>query len=243
VYRHVLLVLFCCSMTGLNWAQTPNRECAALKFEPLAPSKLLPMVKLSAKEIETISIQRACLKSYGYPGGVDALERASSLEIHNDLMHLKNLFRAQRQPVSRLSADDRYRMERIRLGWSREQVLLWGNFLYLQRLDEVHNFEVLLREVARIRREFGLKISPLTNWNEAEEGTYFSPQTLRNMIVALEYSAKGNLTSPVGPERDALVKAYLVDAPVFTATLLYSGNPGISVLGPSCEARGDHTNR
>jgi hypothetical protein len=151
---------------------------------------------------------------------------------------LRRLFDNRSQlKTATLSKNDKLRLVKIELGWNREQVLLWGNWAYLRQLDKEENFEVVIEEARRVRDQFGLGVVPLTKWDDAEENTYFSPQALRNMIAAFEYSARGHLTSESGPKRTALVKAYLTDQPAFAPTMSFTGNPGDAVLGPICRTQ------
>jgi hypothetical protein len=125
---------------------------------------------------------------------------------------------------------------KIQAGWNREQVLLFGNFMLIRALNIETQYDQALAEVARIRKEFGLKIVPPTSWDRAQQATYFSSQALRNIIVAMEYKAKGSLVPPSGPERDELVKSYLADEPALAATMPFTHSAARAVLAPVCAA-------
>jgi len=236
--RPVLLAAFLLVVSSVSWTQVSRSDCESLKDKPGDPSDLLPMLPLTDSRFQTIEFRRACIKSYsaGFPGGEEAFTQASAAEIKQDLLHVQKLFdNKQRSTTTTLSHDDELRVLHIELGWSREQVLLFGNWAYLQRLRKEGDFATILEEVSSLRRSFDLSVVPLQSWDKAQNKTYFSPQTLKNMIVAFEYSAKGNTTAESGPDREALVKAYLVDAKAFTPTMKFTGNPGKWVLGPVCD--------
>jgi hypothetical protein len=236
--RHLLTILIAVVLASSTRAQVPAKQCALIGQEPVAANKILPVVKLTSSQLQSIHMERACLISYEYPGGEEALLKASSSEIRDDLMHLQELFDKHSDlKIATLSHNDKLRVVKIELGWQREQVLLWGNWAYLRQLDTEENFEAIIKEANRIRSEFGLKVVPLKRWDDAEQNTYFSPQALRNMIAAFEYSAKGHVTGKSGPERTALVNAYLTDQPALAPTMSFTGNPGESVLGPSCQTQ------
>jgi hypothetical protein len=232
----ILLLIFVAASSAT--AQVPAKQCALLGKEPVKANKLLPVVNLTESQLESIRMTRACLKGYAYPGGEEALLKASSSEIRDDVVHLKELFDKRSElKISTLPENDKLRVVKMELGWNREQVLLWGNWAYMRQLDSEEKFEAVLKEAERIRGEFGLNVVPLKHWDAADQNTYFSPQTLRNMIAAFEYSAKGHLTAESGPERTALVKAYLVDQPALAPTMTFTGNPGDSVLAPVCSTQ------
>jgi hypothetical protein len=218
------------------YAQVSSQQCSALDMAPPKAETLLPMVNLTSADLEQIKKERACLKGYEYPGGDDALLKASSSQIRNDLQHLQDLFDKTPQNVKDVAESDRQRVSKIEAGWSREQVLLWGNFMLVKKLNTEKQYDQVLSEVARIRNEFGLRVIPLTSWDRAQANTYFSPQALRNMIVALEYGAKGNLVPPSGPERDELVKSYLSDEPALAPTMLFTHSAARAVLTSVCVA-------
>ena len=217
-------------------AQVSSQQCSALGMAPPKAETLLPMVNLTSADLEQIKKERACLNGYEYPGGDDALLKASSSQIRSDLQHLQDLFDKTPQNVKDVAESDQQRVSKIEAGWSREQVLLWGNFMLVKKLNTEKQYDQVLTEVARIRKEFGLKVVPLTSWDRAQANTYFSPQALRNMIVALEYGAKGNLVPPSGPERGELVKSYLADEPALAPTMLFTHSAARAVLTSVCVA-------
>jgi hypothetical protein len=107
-------------------------------------------------------------------------------------------------------------------------------------LNSEEKFATVVKEAGRIRDEFGLTVVPLKAWDTAEGNTYFSPQTLRNMIAALEYTAKGSLAPSSGPERSSLIQAFLKDQAAFAPTISFTGDPAEAILSPACPAK-DHT--
>ena len=217
-------------------AQVTPAQCLALNETPPKADTLLPMVSLTESDIERIKKERACIKSYMFPGGEEALLKASSSQFRNDLQHLQDLFDETPASTKDLSENDQERVTKIKAGWSREQVLLWGNLNLLKKLNTEKQYDEMLIEIARIRNEFGLKVVPLKSWDRAQANTYFSPQALRNMIVALEYGAKGNLVPPSGPDRNELVRSYLADEPALAPTMIYHHSAARAVLMPVCGA-------
>jgi hypothetical protein len=213
-----------------------SKHCVGLDDPPPKAETMLPMVSLTDADIKEIERKRACYKGYLYPGGEDALTKASSLEIRTDLQHLQDLFDKTPENTEVLSQNDQKRIAKIKSGWDREQVLLWGNAALIRKLSKEGQWGQILIDSARVRKEFGLRIEPLTSWDKAQQATYFSPQALRNIISAWEYGAKGNLTPQSGPERDALVKAYLADEPALAPTMMFHHSAAREVLKPVCVA-------
>jgi hypothetical protein len=235
--RKILALLFSFLAVVLQAdGQVTSAQCSGLKDTPPKADKLLPMISLTPADIEQIKKERTCIKSYGFPGGEDALLKASSSEFRSDLQHLQELFDKPSEVTKDMPASDQERVSKIKAGWSREQVLLWGHFNLLRKLNTEKQYDQMLMEVARIRNEFGLGLAPLNSWDNAQANTYFSPQALRNMIVAFEYAAKGNLTPASGPERDELVKSYLAVEPTLEPTMIFHHSAARAVLTPVCGA-------
>jgi hypothetical protein len=213
-----------------------SKHCIGLDDAPPKAETMLPMVSLTDADIKEIERTRACYKGYLYPGGEDALTKASSSEIRADLQHLQDLFDKTPEETKDLSQNDQKRIAKIKAGWDREQVLLWGNAALMRKLSKEGQWGQILIETARVRKEFGLRIVPLTSWDRAQQATYFSPQALRNIISAWEYGAKGNQAPQSGPERDVLVKAYLADEPALAPTMMFHHSAAREVLKPVCAA-------
>ncbi len=225
-------LLIACSCA---FAQVSDKQCASLDKRSPEPDTLLPVVHLDQAQDDRIKRERACLKSYSYPGGEEALVNASSAQVRDDLKHLTTLFDSySKLNIKTLPENDQLRVIRIEMGWQREQVLLWGNMFYIRKLYTEEKYATILKEVERIRNEFGLDVAPLKKWDDADDATYYSVQTLRNMIATFEFAAKGHLLSNSGPERQQLVASYLKDEPALVPTFAFSVNPGKAVLGPVC---------
>jgi hypothetical protein len=109
-----------------------SKHCVGLDDSPPKAETMLPMVALTEADIKEIERKRACIKGYLYPGGEDALLKASSSEIRTDLEHLRDLFDKTPEDAKDLSQNDQKRIAKIKAGWDREQVLLWGNAVLMR---------------------------------------------------------------------------------------------------------------
>jgi len=133
---------------------------------------------------------------------------------------------------------DERRVEEMSEGWDKTQVLLWGNWFYIRTLNHEEQYAKALQEIDRVRSSFGLELVPLHTWDKAEDATYFSPQTLRNMILILEYRAKAAVyahdqLSVTNNAKDFLLHRYEL-SPHFEMT---GGDPTRFILKPACDAQ------
>lgn len=184
---------------GENVSSTPNLKvmCQIQRKATLGelsePSAFLKTRTLSSEQEGQLSNQRACIKSYAhqFPGGLDEMLKASSLDLKKNLQQLRTEFgnSAYSRNVSGDRAD-RVRAAYIKGGWDPKQVILFGSVLMIRSAYREGDFDVVLSESAKVRKEFSLKAEKLEFWDEMQEHTYFSPEALGNMIISIEYLAK-----------------------------------------------------
>ncbi|NHZ91031.1 hypothetical protein F2P45_18695 [Massilia sp. CCM 8733] len=220
---------------------------------------ILPDKKLSKKEYNVVTTERACVQSYGigYPGGVAGLMKATATEFKADLVLLtglvntaknKTLSRAQLQAVveeltpqknsdnQTLNASNRdtMRTKQIQDGMNREQMLLWGHHLYLRKLYEEGSDQKLIDEVLALQGQFNMAVASRT-WDEAESHTYFSVQSLKNMITIYAFKAQARLAKGNGQAGKALLANYMkarkAFIPMFGVT---GGDPTGEIRAPYC---------
>lgn len=237
-----------------------STRTAALKVADAA--LLLPDLKLDKKQWDAIYNQRACLKTYGigFPGGVDGLMNASAAQIKADLVHLTGLFNtaktrtissAQIEAVaaelSPQKSDDNYtlnannrdtmRLKDIQNGISREQILLWGYHFYLRKLFAEGSYQKLIDEIAVLKGQFNMAVAP-RRWDEAETHSYFSAQSLKNMIAMLEFKAGAKLIMGNTEAGKVLLTNFLETRkalmPIFKHV---DGDPTSQVRAPYCGAK------
>jgi len=193
-----MLVAWICSPPALGDAAN---SCSRLRAERSNPLPTLPERKLSTSEVKEVERTRACLKSYssGFPGGEQAFLLAPSSAVRTDLATMEQLF-AKREPIRVPKTRDELhaikkldpqfeRKWNIQGGWDRQQVLLWGHFFYARTLYTEGELEEFQQERRRIEEAFGpITVTRLSEWDSADNATYYSKASLRNMIRLLEYS-------------------------------------------------------
>jgi hypothetical protein len=199
-----------------------------------------PTLKLSQSALDSGSMTRACLKSYssGFPGGEGAFLKANSQSLRSDLDHLQSLFKEVKASEKLPSNNDPDEVRRLHilLGWDREQVLLWGNFFYIRRLAEEGNYSAVVAEVARVRRTFGLEVHPLKTWDQLEEVTYFSKQSLKNMITILEFEARVKVIAPDDIARTTLAESFISNRDALKPFFGITGDPTREIVEPYCKS-------
>jgi phosphopantetheinyl transferase (holo-ACP synthase) len=201
----------------------------------------LPERKLTQAEADLLMQERACVRSYssGFPGKEEAFLKANSTALRKDLDQLPALFEPSakltgQQLALAMGTDPQWqRKYEIAQGWDRTQVLLWGNFFYVRQLYKERAYKKVIVEVARVRKTFGLTVAPLKNWDKAEANTYFSQQSLRNMLANLEYGAKAQLADT--PEaKEALAKAFAADRDALKPFYKFTGDFDADILDEWC---------
>jgi hypothetical protein len=221
-------------------AQSSAQMCAFYKksSQKVEPGAGLKVRELSEAEKKKIQRERACVQTYAaqFPGGLDEMQNASLDDLKRNLDLLERWLKGHR-PSSGKNKDarqaDEFRSILVEK-WDREQPILWGTAFYMRRAYSEGEWEAVLAAASKVRQEFGLKTEPLASWDSAEENTYFSKTTLRNMIVGMEYSAKvrkpGNNRSTI----QAIAKQYMGDRESIYPISAYAFNPDETVFKPLC---------
>jgi hypothetical protein len=241
--------------------------------KPAAPD-LPPLDTLTNAELTRLVDTRACLKSYSqdFPGGEDAFIKADSAAVKADLGTVRNLFdQAQLGPTGLVRRDfatiealtlgkpiykfpinnvdpQRHRKSHINDGWNREQVLLWGNYFLTIILYKEGRYEEVVKEASSIRSEFGLNVVPITHWDGAEDATYYSPATLRNLIAISDYAAKAKLLGRNKQKSgrksaDMLTEDFLKNRDALAPLFQLGIDPTDDMLATYCQARLKATKR
>ena len=199
-----------------------------------------PPLKRPQSDLSNTTLERACLKSYssGFPGGEEAFLKADSYSLRKDLDHLQILFKSVEgggKPSLPSTKDRDYdRKIHILVGWDRDQVLLWGNFFYIRRLFAEEKFKEVVAEAGRVRKTLGLDVHSLKNWDQLEGATYFSKQSLRNMIVILEYQALSRTIGSDEVSRTKLAEDFIANRDALKPYFDFTGDPTKEILEPYC---------
>ena len=195
--------------------------------------------ELTVDEQVKIEMTRACLKSYssGFPGGEEAFLKADSKSLRKDLDNVEELFK-QYKGGAKFAGDksdsQHTRKLHIELGWDREQVLLWGNYFYIFCLYREGNYERVVSEVERVRKTFGLSVRPLTSWDDQEQLTYYSRQSLRNLIALIDYRAQNRMDADDSDLQIKLAKDFIAARPAFLPFLKEDNDPTAEIIRPVC---------
>ena len=168
-----------------------------------------PAPKLSKPELEQLTEKRACIKSYGLPGGAENLSNLTSAEILKDNQRLQNLFdiyaalerkgvkdpdviiKSLKSRFADLSTEDFGRMLHI-AAWDRSQVSLYGDWLYLKKLREEGQFSKAVSVASDAVKKYNLRFQDAPQ-TEADEHTYFSAPALGNMLLLELLSSRSRL--------------------------------------------------
>lgn len=179
---------------------------------PKDPSAVLKSRKLSKEQEEKLSDARACIKSYAnqFPGGLDALREFDPKALKANLDSLRAAFANPKNLPLDIGNPRSVRMAYIRNGWDREQVLLFGSQLLIRAHYQNGDYDNALAVIADLRREYSITVQPVV-WDEMEEATYFSADTLRNMIASVEYMAKVRRPGQSKAAMAQVVDAYMKD--------------------------------
>jgi hypothetical protein len=186
------------------YSQKEGDACSRF-FGANTKSKAPIAADLSDQEAEQVADRRACIKSYGLPGGAENLKDLSSDELLRDKLHLQSLFdkyagmRAQglsnedilrriKKDVS-INTDDAVRLIRMAGGWDRNQVTLYGEWLYIRKLGEEGKYSKCATVAMEAMKKFRLSLQQAPK-SRMDEHTYFSTQALGNMIILELVGAK-----------------------------------------------------
>src|ERR1700722_10897036 len=235
----VLLMGLCVTGSAFLFAGSKSEACKKLLDSQSSDAgQKPPALTLSPTDVSNKTLERACLKSYGsgFPGGEEAFLKADSYSLRKDLDHLEKLFQSEGPKTSLPSGKDPdySRKAHILVGWDRDQVLLWGNFFYIRRLSDESKFREVVTEAARVRRTLGLDVHPLKHWDNLEGATYFSKQSLRNMIVILEYQARSRTLGNDEASRAKLAEEFIANRDALKPFFDFAGDPTKENLDPYC---------
>jgi hypothetical protein len=142
--------------------------------------------------------QRVCVKSYPWPFSLseERLQnlRASEMRKIRDKAASLTLRYLSRDPsladgVGDLAEHEKKHLDALVAGRDAEQVLLYGDYLYLAMLHRERNFHTATQFVHQLRKTHDLSARPAP-WDAAHDSSYYSRQSLRNFIVLLDFSAR-----------------------------------------------------
>lgn len=240
----LLLAMTGVSVLNIAYALEPVKELCRLQSKasvtkPPGPGDLLKMREMSKAEEEAILKKRACLQSYAqqFPGGLEKMMASTYADIKANLVDLRTAFpprtanelraaySSPRTTTSAMGEADTFRRLLVNHGWDREQVLLWGSLFMIRAAYREGDYDAALVESEKVRNEFGLKAEKLQFWDELQEHTYFSPQALRNMIVAVEFLAKVRKPGSERKEMEGVVAEYMRDREALIPFANFVGNP------------------
>ncbi|MEJ7804546.1 MAG: hypothetical protein WKG03_01305 [Telluria sp.] len=205
--------------------------------EPLAPEAVLKKRALTPTVEERLSHQRACVKSYAhqFPGGLETMMEASPADFKQNLQALRAAFDQPGSAATDGNADVRARY--IKGGWSRKQVLLWGSAFMIRLAYRAGDYDGVIAEAAKARKEFNLKPAKLDYWDAMEEHTYFSPEALGNMIISLEYQAKVRRPGTSKADMKSIAADYMRDRDALMPLARFVNNPDAVVFRGICRGK------
>ena len=185
-----------------------GEACARLFGGHYSPSKRAGP-SLSKAELSAIADGRACIRSYGLPGGAEKLPDLTSEDIFKSKQRMQALFDAYCQSekagvkdpkvlirqleksIPGLGMDDFSRLLHMDK-WDRTQVTLFGEYLYARKLREEGHYGKCVSAATTVAREFKLQLKAATP-TEADEHTYFSTAALSNLILLEQLAARARL--------------------------------------------------
>jgi hypothetical protein len=237
------LWLTACIVAASGVQATPSIEAMceihqrASASEPPAPEAVLKKRELKSSVEERLSRQRACIKSYAhqFPGGLETMLEASPADFKKNLRALRAAFDQPGSAVADGNADVRARY--IKDGWSRKQVLLWGSAFMIRLAYRAGDYEDVIAEAAKARKEFELKPAKLDYWDDLEERTYFSPEALGNMIISLEYQAKVRKPGTSREAMKSIAADYMRDREALMPLASFVNNPDAVVFRGICRGK------
>jgi hypothetical protein len=200
----IAVLLGCCSSL-----QAQDGEACLRLFGAHLKDTPANELKLSASELDILTKKRACVRSYGLPGGADALKNLSSADLYRDKQRMNQLIaiyddiarrdiRDSKLIVAELekrlkdpSTEDLGRL--LHLGeWDRTQVRLYGEWLYIRKLREEGQDKKCYNAATEVAKTFQLSLQNARR-TEADEHTYFSTAALGNLILLEQLSARARL--------------------------------------------------
>lgn len=210
------------------------QEAAAV---PKDPSVAFKSRKLSKTEEKNLLDARACIKSYAhqFPGGLNALQKFDPKELKDNLGSLRAAFANPKKLPLNTNDPLSVRMAFILDGWDREQVLLFGSSLLIRAHYQNGDYDKALAEITELRKEYPITVQPVV-WDELQEHTYFSSDTLRNMIASVEYMAKVRRPGQSKAAMDRIVDAYMKDRSYLDPLGDFAMNPDATMFRGYCRS-------
>jgi len=200
----VMLTGSCCASLHAQDGEACLRLFGAdLKSTPLGESSL------SESQLELLTKKRACVRSYGLPGGADALKRLSSDDLYRDKQRMYLLFDIYDDMLRRNTKDSKAILAELKSRlkdptmedfqrllhlpeWDRTQVTLYGEWLYLRKLREEGQYLKSYNAATELAKRFQLRLQRAQH-TEADEHTYFSATALGNFILIEQFTARSRL--------------------------------------------------
>jgi len=202
--------------------------------------------------VKKIKTERVCEMSYRFKGGHEKILTATPEEVREDAARYRQLFKyydkltpAEKDELRSIpEANDENKMEVVALvqgfndshkdldfwdvvrleelskGASREQITFFGRLLEIQSLRLHRRFREAAQMFQQMRSSLQMRAQKL---DYGDDNTYFSPQTLQNLIAVNGYAAAGelkgtleidgNLIADYLDHREALVHLFGVEWP------------------------------
>jgi hypothetical protein len=140
--------------------------------------------------------------------------------------------------VPEATKEDEMRNLKITTGWDREQVLLWGSFFYIRKLYSEGDFSTASTEIAKVREQYGLVVKPLEHWDKAEEATYFSSQSLKNMIAIVDLRIRAKALGNDPKSFSEIGKEFIGERDALKPFFKLAGDPTPEIVPPFCRSIG-----
>jgi len=195
-------------------AQAQTNYCRRLfddrnSSDPLAPG----IHKFNEAEAEEKASHRACIKTF-FQGKAERWDQMTSDQVREQADWMNHEFTVYESiplqsrryldldnprlgPIKAalgrdVSPEEFVNLARIHAGWDREQIRLYGDYLYVLKLWREGNYARCAATVARIKTEGRLKVKGM-QFDSLDEHSYWQPEALRNFVAAVGLSARSKL--------------------------------------------------
>ncbi len=169
---------------------------------------------LSKDQMYKAAEKRVCVKSYPWPKGVFLINRHDDEHddkaiTANEMEQLANSisYALDKSDYSKLDAKSNKSLKlHVDAGADHGQIKRYGAFMHLKKLYDEARYEDLLKAADSYIKQFDIEVRQ-TNWDNMEDLTYFTKESLANFIVLYKYKAKSNIfVGTMKDKRDDLLE-------------------------------------
>jgi|SRR5919108_2473979 hypothetical protein len=201
-------------------------------LDSIVPIETPEIQQLSETEFEAVAQERSCIKSYLGPA-IDSFPSMTSNQMKNIRDHTNTLIQEYvRDPAplfnkvasNKLPLEDILVVYHLTKGKNLDLFRLYGDLLYLKLLLKEQNFAEAHSRVQELRRTYNLTVAP-SILDTGDEHTYFSKQTLHNLILLQGYSAQAQLKPEDFVSGSHILENFLKDRPSFASVFVFQEDP------------------